>query len=317
LLPASEDGCSISPASENADVSRYCSADFSAFLLRQGGVFDFLVFPFCPFFDFFMFSFYGFRLFRHRHPYALMGGGLLVLGIGAAMAMTPATSAITEALPPAQQGVGSALNDLSREVGGATGIAVIGSILTSTYASHVNVTGLSSQVATQVRTPTPPPHAWAPRSPLAPTPRSSPQCTSRCSPAPQPRSWQPSLPSSCSPDATSKHPRTPAQTPTPPQAHRRQLCKHVASLRSRTRQTTTGETPTPSGEPTSRMLVKPSPKLDPTPRPKRDQLALVVNATEKSSTTKRPSIERTQDHAPRPSHHPLAVGSHRAPDPWQ
>ena len=65
--------------------------------------------------------------------------------------MTPATSAITEALPPAQQGVGSALNDLSREVGGATGIAVIGSILTSTYSSHVNLTGLSSRVGAEVK----------------------------------------------------------------------------------------------------------------------------------------------------------------------
>ena len=85
-------------------------------------------------------------------PYALMAGGLVVLGIGMGAAMTPATSAITEALPPAQQGVGSALNDLSREVGGAIGIAVIGSILTTTYASHVKVTGLSSRVATEVKT---------------------------------------------------------------------------------------------------------------------------------------------------------------------
>jgi EmrB/QacA subfamily drug resistance transporter len=84
-------------------------------------------------------------------PYLLMAAGLVVLGVGMGAAMTPATSAITGALPPAQQGVGSALNDLSREVGGATGIAVIGSILTSTYSSHVDVTGLSGRVAREVR----------------------------------------------------------------------------------------------------------------------------------------------------------------------
>jgi EmrB/QacA subfamily drug resistance transporter len=84
-------------------------------------------------------------------PYLLVAAGLVVLGIGMGAAMTPATSAITEALPPAQQGVGSALNDLSREVGGATGIAVLGSILTSTYASHVNVAGLPSQIASEVK----------------------------------------------------------------------------------------------------------------------------------------------------------------------
>ena len=80
-----------------------------------------------------------------------MAAGLVVLGVGMGAAMTPATTAITEALPPSRQGVGSALNDLSREVGGAIGIAVIGSILTSTYSSHVNVSGLSGQVAAKVQ----------------------------------------------------------------------------------------------------------------------------------------------------------------------
>jgi MFS family permease len=84
-------------------------------------------------------------------PYWLMALGLAVLGVGMGAAMTPATSSITEALPLAQQGVGSALNDLSREVGGAIGIAVIGSIFTATYSSSVNVSGLSSQIAGQVK----------------------------------------------------------------------------------------------------------------------------------------------------------------------
>ena len=53
-------------------------------------------------------------------------------------AMTPATAAITEALPQAQQGVGSALNDLSREVGGALGTAVIGSVVTAVYRSSLD-----------------------------------------------------------------------------------------------------------------------------------------------------------------------------------
>ncbi len=83
--------------------------------------------------------------------YVLMAAGLLILGIGMGAAMTPATSAITEALPSSQQGVGSALNDLSREVGGALGIAVIGSLLTGVYSSRVDVAGLSAQLATTVR----------------------------------------------------------------------------------------------------------------------------------------------------------------------
>jgi EmrB/QacA subfamily drug resistance transporter len=83
--------------------------------------------------------------------YWLMAAGLVLLGVGVGTATTPATSAITEALPPAQQGVGSALNDLSREVGGAIGIAVVGSILASTYSSHVNVGGLPHAIAAKVK----------------------------------------------------------------------------------------------------------------------------------------------------------------------
>jgi EmrB/QacA subfamily drug resistance transporter len=77
--------------------------------------------------------------------------GLVPLGAGIGLAMTPATSAITEALPAAQQGVGSALNDLSRELGGAFGIAVIGSVLTATYRNHLHLPGASAPVAAQAR----------------------------------------------------------------------------------------------------------------------------------------------------------------------
>jgi len=59
------------------------------------------------------------------------------------MAMTPATAAITDALPRSKQGVGSAMNDLARELGGALGIAVLGSILQATYRAHLT----SSDVA--------------------------------------------------------------------------------------------------------------------------------------------------------------------------
>ena len=65
--------------------------------------------------------------------------------------MTPGTSAITESLPPAQQGVGSALNDLSREVGGALGIAVIGTIVTTVYRSNLHLAGIPAGLAGKAR----------------------------------------------------------------------------------------------------------------------------------------------------------------------
>jgi MFS family permease len=83
--------------------------------------------------------------------YWLLAAGLIPLGAGMGLAMTPATSGITSALPAAQQGVGSALNDLSRETGGAVGIAVLASVLTATYQSHLSLAHLPAAEAVTAR----------------------------------------------------------------------------------------------------------------------------------------------------------------------
>ncbi|WP_426570741.1 MFS transporter [Aquihabitans sp. McL0605] len=79
--------------------------------------------------------------------------GLLVLGVGAGLAQTPATSGITGSLPVEEQGVASALNDTVREFGGAMGIALIGSALSAGYRSGVSGAAdhLSPQAGTAVR----------------------------------------------------------------------------------------------------------------------------------------------------------------------
>ncbi|MFN0028769.1 MAG: MFS transporter [Acidimicrobiales bacterium] len=63
--------------------------------------------------------------------------GLVVMGLGMGLTMTPATAAITETLPPEKQGVASALNDTSREIGGAVGVALLGSILSAGYRTSI------------------------------------------------------------------------------------------------------------------------------------------------------------------------------------
>jgi EmrB/QacA subfamily drug resistance transporter len=83
--------------------------------------------------------------------YWLMLAGLIPLGAGMGLAMTPATSAITEALPRAQQGVGSAMNDLARELGGALGIAVVGSLQQTVYREDLALPGLPPEAADQAR----------------------------------------------------------------------------------------------------------------------------------------------------------------------
>jgi len=73
--------------------------------------------------------------------------GLMGAGIG--MAMAPATEAIMGSLPKAKAGVGSAMNDVVREVAGTLGIAVLGSVLASSYASGMDgaVAGLPDDAA--------------------------------------------------------------------------------------------------------------------------------------------------------------------------
>jgi uncharacterized membrane protein YdjX (TVP38/TMEM64 family) len=52
--------------------------------------------------------------------------------------MAPATGSIMAAVPLNKAGVGSAVNDTTREVGGALGIAVLGSIANSTYRNEID-----------------------------------------------------------------------------------------------------------------------------------------------------------------------------------
>jgi EmrB/QacA subfamily drug resistance transporter len=67
--------------------------------------------------------------------YAPTGIGLLLFGLGAGIAMPSATDIIMATLPPARAGVGSAVNDTVRELGGALGVAVIGSVAATSYTS--------------------------------------------------------------------------------------------------------------------------------------------------------------------------------------
>jgi EmrB/QacA subfamily drug resistance transporter len=69
--------------------------------------------------------------------YLPTGVGLLLFGLGAGVAMPSATDIIMATLPPARAGVGSAVNDTVRELGGALGVAVIGSVAATSYTSAV------------------------------------------------------------------------------------------------------------------------------------------------------------------------------------
>ena len=69
--------------------------------------------------------------------YAHFLAGLLPFGAGMALAGAPATTAIVSSLPRSKQGVASAVNDVSRELGGALGIAVLGSLMNGVYRTEM------------------------------------------------------------------------------------------------------------------------------------------------------------------------------------
>jgi len=69
--------------------------------------------------------------------YASIVPGLMLLGVGLGLVMSPSTEAITGSLPEAKQGVASALNDTAREFGGAVGIALFASVLNAKYRSNI------------------------------------------------------------------------------------------------------------------------------------------------------------------------------------
>jgi EmrB/QacA subfamily drug resistance transporter len=65
-------------------------------------------------------------------------GVLLVMSVGMGLTMAPATESIMGSLPLTKAGVGSAVNDTTRQVGGAMGVAVLGSLMSSVYASKMS-----------------------------------------------------------------------------------------------------------------------------------------------------------------------------------
>ena len=74
---------------------------------------------------------------------------MFLMGTGMGLAMTPATEAIMGTLPTAKAGIGSAMNDVVREVGGTLGVAVLGSLLSSGFSSGMTdaVAGLPPEQA--------------------------------------------------------------------------------------------------------------------------------------------------------------------------
>ncbi len=77
-------------------------------------------------------------------------GQMLILGIGMGLTSAPATEAIMGVVPKEQAGVGSAVNDATRELGGTLGVAVIGSVFASIYQSRITDVPVGSDLSDTV-----------------------------------------------------------------------------------------------------------------------------------------------------------------------
>jgi EmrB/QacA subfamily drug resistance transporter len=76
-----------------------------------------------------------------------------LLGVGMGNVMPPATESIMGAVPKEKAGIGSAMNDTTRQVGGALGVALFGSILASQYSASIasNLAGVPATFVQQAQ----------------------------------------------------------------------------------------------------------------------------------------------------------------------
>jgi EmrB/QacA subfamily drug resistance transporter len=69
--------------------------------------------------------------------YGTIGAQMVLYGVGMGLTSAPATEAIMGVVPAAKAGVGSAVNDATRLLGGTLGVAVIGSVYASVYSNRL------------------------------------------------------------------------------------------------------------------------------------------------------------------------------------
>ncbi|OBH89120.1 MFS transporter [Mycobacterium sp. E2733] len=84
-------------------------------------------------------------------PYTQIATQMLLLGGGLGLTVSPATEAIMGSLSADKAGVGSAVNDTTRELGGTLGVAIAGSIFASVYSGHLGAAALTGLPAEPMR----------------------------------------------------------------------------------------------------------------------------------------------------------------------
>jgi hypothetical protein len=76
--------------------------------------------------------------------------GLLLIGLGAGLLLSTATNSVIGSVPQGDSGIGSASNSVALQVGGALGVAVIGSVMLTRYQDDMNTALAGHQVPAAV-----------------------------------------------------------------------------------------------------------------------------------------------------------------------
>jgi EmrB/QacA subfamily drug resistance transporter len=76
-------------------------------------------------------------LWTSETPYWIVGTTMFLLALSMGNVMAPTTDAVMGAIPEEKAGVGSAMNDVTRQVAGAFGVAIVGSIVNTVYADQM------------------------------------------------------------------------------------------------------------------------------------------------------------------------------------
>ena len=84
-------------------------------------------------------------------PYIQIALQMVLLGGGLGLTTAPATEAIMGSLSADKAGVGSAVNDTTRELGGTLGVAIVGSVFASVYSGRLGGNAAVAALPEQVR----------------------------------------------------------------------------------------------------------------------------------------------------------------------
>jgi predicted MFS family arabinose efflux permease len=84
-------------------------------------------------------------------PYSQIAMQMLLLGGGLGLTFAPATEAIMGSLSADKAGVGSAVNDTTRELGGTLGVAIVGSVFASLYSGHLGSAAALTALPADIR----------------------------------------------------------------------------------------------------------------------------------------------------------------------